>query len=41
MLEDVVHPHITRIFDLMEDNRNYYIIAELMSGGHLLEKVLE
>ena len=24
----------------MEDTRNYYIVAELMSGGHLMEKIV-
>ena len=40
VLETVQHPHITRIFDLLEDRRNYYIVAELMTGGHLMEKIL-
>ena len=37
ILEQTQHPHITRIFDLMEDKNNYYIVAELMTGGNLLE----
>ena len=37
ILEQTQHPHITRIFDLMEDKNNYYIVAELMAGGNLLE----
>lgn len=40
VLEDTVHPHITRIFELMEDTRNYYIVMELISGGNLLELIL-
>ena len=40
VLELTDHPHITRIFELMEDSRNYYIVSELMSGGHLMEKLL-
>jgi len=40
VLESVQHPHITRIYDLMEDRRNYYIVAELMSGGNVMEKIL-
>jgi len=40
VLEEVQHPHITRIFELMEDSKNYYIVAELMSGGHLMEKIM-
>ena len=41
MLEDTDHPHITRVFELMEDRRSYYVIMELISGGNLLEKVIE
>ena len=37
VLEDTVHPHITRVFELMEDTRNYYIIMELVSGGNLFD----
>ena len=39
VLEEVVHPHITRIFQLLEDDKNYYIVSELMTGGNLLERL--
>ena len=39
ILEETQHPHITRIFELMEDKNNYYIVAELMTGGNLLERL--
>lgn len=39
VLEETQHPHITRVFELMEDSRNYYIIMELVSGGNLFEKI--
>lgn len=39
MLEDTNHPHITRVFQLMEDKRNIYIVMELVSGGNLLDQV--
>ena len=39
VLEETVHPHITRVFELMEDQRNYYIIMELVSGGNLFDKI--
>lgn len=39
ILEETQHPHITRIFDLLEDKTNYYIVAELMAGGNLLERL--
>ena len=41
VLEETQHPHITRIFELLEDNRNYYIVAELMAGGHLMDKIMK
>ena len=39
ILEETPHPHITRIFELMEDATYYYIIAELMIGGDLYGQV--
>ena len=39
MLEETVHPHITRVFELMEDKRSYYIIMELISGGNLFDMI--
>lgn len=39
VLEDTVHPHITRVFELMEDSRCYYIIMELVSGGNLFDMI--
>ena len=39
VLEATFHPHITRIFELMEDDRYYYIVMELISGGNLLEMI--
>ena len=41
VLEKTDHPHITRVFELLEDKRQYYVIMELVSGGNLLEKVIE
>ena len=41
VLEETVHPHITRVFELMEDMRNYYIIMELVSGGNLFDKIMK
>ena len=39
VLEETVHPHITRVFELLEDERCYYIIMELISGGNLFEMI--
>jgi len=39
ILEITQHPNITRVFELMEDAKNYYIVMELITGGNLLEKI--
>ena len=41
VLEQTNHPHITRIFQLLEDKRNIYIVMELVSGGNLLDQVYQ
>lgn len=41
VLEETTHPNIPRVFELFEDNMNYYIITELISGGNMLEKMME
>ena len=35
ILEEISHPHIVRVFELMEDQSNYYVVMELMQGGDL------
>lgn len=41
-LEDTCHPNIVRIYELLHDDKFYYIIQELIEGGELydLEKEL-
>ena len=41
VLENTEHPNITRIYELMEDQRNYYIVMELVTGGDLLKNMLK
>lgn len=41
VLEKTDHPHITRVFELLEDKRNFYIVMEYLSDGNLLDKVVE
>ena len=40
-LEQLDHPHIVRVVDLLEDEENIYIAAELMRHGNLLEVINE
>ena len=39
VLEETNHPHITRVFELMEDQRHYYVVMELISGGNLFDRI--
>ena len=39
ILEETPHPHIVRVFELMEDRANFYIVTELMTGGNLFQKL--
>ena len=41
ILSIVDHPHIVRLFEFFEDEKYYYLIMELCSGGDLLEKMKE
>jgi len=40
VLEKTVHPNITTIHELLHDKRNYYIIMECLTGGNLLDRVI-
>ena len=33
------HPKIIRIVDLMEDEKNYYVVSELVHGGELFQRL--
>ena len=35
------HPHIVRTKEIIEDENNYYIVSELVTGGELYQKILE
>lgn len=37
MLEDLDHPHVVRVLELLEDHDNYFVVMELMSDGTLLD----
>jgi len=40
VLEELDHPQITRVFSLLEDERYYYVVMELVSGGNLLDRIV-
>lgn len=37
MLEELDHPHVVRVIELLESDREYYVIMELMPDGNLLD----
>ena len=40
VLEKTDHPNITRVFELLEDKKNFYVVMEYMPDGNLLDKVV-
>jgi serine/threonine protein kinase len=40
VLEKTDHPHITRVFEILEDKRNFYVVMEFLEGGNLLDKII-
>jgi len=41
ILLDVDHPHIIKLYDVYEDEKNIYLVSELCSGGELYDRVVE
>lgn len=39
VLERCDHPHITRVFELMEDSNHFYVVMEFLAGGDLMGQV--
>jgi len=39
VLEKTDHPHITRVFEILEDNKNFYVVMEFLAGGDLMGQV--
>ncbi|OMJ91183.1 hypothetical protein SteCoe_6355 [Stentor coeruleus] len=40
-LSQIDHPHIMKVFELIESTTSYSIITEVIEGGELLEKITE
>lgn len=34
------HPNIIRVYEIIEDNKNYHIVSELYTGGELFERII-
>ena len=41
VLQKTDHPHIVRVMELLEDDVNFYIVSELVSGGELYDHIIK
>lgn len=41
VLEITDHPHITKVYEILEDNKCFYVVMELLEGGNLLDKIIQ
>lgn len=40
LLRELDHPNIAKLYELFQDDANYYLISEYCSGGELFDKIL-
>ncbi len=41
MLASVNHPNIIRIYELLEDDVNFYIVSEVLAQGELFDHIVK
>ena len=41
VLSKTDHPHIIRVFELLQDDTNFYIVTELVTGGELYDYIIQ
>ena len=41
VLQKTDHPHIVRVFELLHDDVNFYIVTELVTGGELYDHIIK
>ena len=39
VLQKTDHPNITRVFELLEDEKHFYVVMEYIGGGDLMARV--
>jgi serine/threonine protein kinase len=39
-LQNVSHPKIMRVFELLQDNTDIYVVTEFIKGGELLNRLI-
>ena len=41
IIQQLIHPGIVQLYDLLKDDNNYYIIMELCTNGELFQQIIE
>ena len=41
LLEQLIHPGIMQIYELLHDQQNYYVVSELVSDGTLFDYLVK
>uniref|UniRef100_A0A0G4FPT8 non-specific serine/threonine protein kinase n=1 Tax=Chromera velia CCMP2878 TaxID=1169474 RepID=A0A0G4FPT8_9ALVE len=41
VLKGMDHPHVVRLYEVIEDQMNIYLVMEMLSGGELFERIKE
>lgn len=41
VLHDLSHPSVMRVQELLEDDKYYYVVTELIQGGELHHRIKE
>ncbi|CAK64108.1 unnamed protein product (macronuclear) [Paramecium tetraurelia] len=41
ILKNLDHPHIVKLYELYQDQHNYYLITEYLQGGELFDRIKE
>jgi calcium-dependent protein kinase len=39
ILKNLDHPHIVKLYELYEDQKNYYLVTEYCTGGELFDRI--
>jgi len=39
IMKKLDHPNILRIYEVFQDNKRYYLVTELCSGGELFDEI--
>lgn len=41
ILKNLDHPHIVKLYELFQDEQNYYLITEYLCGRELFDRIKE